>query len=110
MSYHATHVRSCADDLPGHKNIKLFITHGGLLSTQEATYHGVPVVGVPIGADQMLNMKKTEIEGAGLTLEWANLSADKIYDAIKRVITEPRYIYFLSTSTFIYLFIICYYL
>jgi hypothetical protein len=32
-------------DILGHKNIKLFITHGGLLSTQEAIYHGVPLIG-----------------------------------------------------------------
>ena len=50
----------------------------------------MPVVGIPIGADQMLNMKKTELEGAGLTLEWVNLTPEKIYTTIKRVMDEPR--------------------
>ncbi|CAG0924203.1 unnamed protein product [Notodromas monacha] len=75
----------------GHKDIKLFITHGGLLSTQEATYHGVPVVGIPIGADQMLNMKRTENEGAGLTLEWSSLTTEGIYNAVLRVLSEPSF-------------------
>ncbi|CAG0893692.1 unnamed protein product [Cyprideis torosa] len=72
-----------------HKDIRLFITHGGLLSTQEATYHGVPVVGIAIGADQMLNMKKTEKDGAGLALEWGSLTEENLVHSIKRVLEEP---------------------
>lgn len=39
-------------DILAHPKIKLFITHGGLLSTQEAVYHGVPLVGLPIFAGE----------------------------------------------------------
>lgn len=37
-----------------HKNTILFITHSGLLSTQEAIYHGVPMLGMPVFCDQFL--------------------------------------------------------
>ncbi|XP_026465147.1 UDP-glucuronosyltransferase 2B31-like, partial [Ctenocephalides felis] len=44
-------------DLLAHPNIKVFVTHGGLLGTMEAVYCGVPMVGVPLYGDQMTNVK-----------------------------------------------------
>lgn len=40
--------------ITGHENTKLFITHGGLLSTQEAIYNAVPMLGIPVLVDQFL--------------------------------------------------------
>lgn len=42
------------DDILAHDNVKLFVTHGGLLSCIESIYRGKPVVGIPIFADQMV--------------------------------------------------------
>ena len=41
-------------DLLGHAKIRLFLTHGGLFSNQEAVYHGVPFIGLPVFADQVI--------------------------------------------------------
>ena len=43
-------------DLLAHPNLKVFVTHGGLLSLQEAIYHKTPLVGVPLGNDQVANI------------------------------------------------------
>ncbi|KAB7505525.1 putative UDP-glucuronosyltransferase ugt-55 [Armadillidium nasatum] len=60
-------------DLLGHPKLKLFITHGGQLSTLEALYNGVPVIGIPIFSDQHTNMKIIESEGWGRAMELKKL-------------------------------------
>lgn len=42
-------------DAIAHPNVKLFITHGGLLGTTEALIEGLPILGIPIFGDQMVN-------------------------------------------------------
>jgi glucuronosyltransferase len=37
----------------GHKNARVFISHGGLIGIQETVYHGVPLLGLPFGNDQL---------------------------------------------------------
>ncbi|XP_018014274.1 UDP-glucosyltransferase 2 [Hyalella azteca] len=76
-------------DLLGHPKMRLFITHGGLFSTQEATYHGVPVLGLPVFGDQPGNMLKAEAQGWGLKLDWDELSHDRLRSAILRLIDDP---------------------
>lgn len=48
-------------DILAHKNVKLFITHGGYLGTTEATYEGVPALGIAVYADQMVNKSFTKL-------------------------------------------------
>lgn len=43
------------DDILAHKNVKLFVTHGGLLSCTESILRGKPIVGIPIFGDQMVS-------------------------------------------------------
>lgn len=49
------------DDILAHKNVKLFITHGGLLSCTESILRGTPVVGIPIFGDQMVSVSILEL-------------------------------------------------
>ncbi|XP_061725429.1 UDP-glucosyltransferase 2-like [Cydia pomonella] len=46
-----------------HRNIKLFITHAGLLSIIEAVHHGVPILAVPVFGDQPMNAARAVAAG-----------------------------------------------
>ncbi|KAJ9601563.1 hypothetical protein L9F63_000306, partial [Diploptera punctata] len=78
-------------DILAHPNVRLFITHGGLLSTEETVHRGVPVVGIPIFGDQRLNMKKTESLGFGKLLEYKNITENSLLSSIKEVLENPKY-------------------
>ncbi|XP_061392908.1 uncharacterized protein LOC133328353 [Musca vetustissima] len=79
------------DDILAHKNVKVFITHGGLLSTTESIYHRTPVIGIPIFGDQFLNMGNAEKQGYGLMLDYQTLTADKLSHALNRMLTDPSF-------------------
>ncbi|XP_045130363.1 UDP-glycosyltransferase UGT5-like [Portunus trituberculatus] len=78
-------------DVLGHKNVRAFVTHGGLLSLQEAVYHNVPVVGMPLMSDQHLNVRQAVTLGLGRQLTVESLSEDAVYEAITSVVEEPAF-------------------
>ncbi|XP_056643375.1 UDP-glucosyltransferase 2-like isoform X1 [Diorhabda sublineata] len=78
-------------DLLAHPNIKLFITHGGFLSTIETVYHGVPTVAIPVFADQKQNAESTVSAGFAKIVNFADISEQTISDAIDEVITNKKY-------------------
>ena len=79
------------NDLLGHKDIKAFVSHVGFNSLYESAYHGVPVVAVPLFADQFTNAKKAEQFGLGIAVDYTSMNDQELYETIQRVITEPRY-------------------
>lgn len=74
-----------------HPNVKLFITHGGLLSTTETIYHGVPILIIPIFGDQKLNAAAAENSGYGLSVPYADLSEEKLSIALNELLRKPKY-------------------
>lgn len=65
-------------DILAHPNVKLFITHGGLLGTEESLSGHVPMLYIPGFADQPGNANIAERLGYGLTLEWATLTEEDL--------------------------------
>ena len=50
------------------RRARLFLTHGGMNSVNEALYHGVPMLVVPQGGDQPLVARRVAELGAGLAV------------------------------------------
>ncbi|ODM90398.1 2-hydroxyacylsphingosine 1-beta-galactosyltransferase [Orchesella cincta] len=79
-------------DVLGHPNIRLFITHGGLLSTQESIYHGVPVLGIPMFADQDLNVMQAERGGYAKMVEIVGITEERLETALLELLGNPVYL------------------
>jgi len=62
------------------------ITHGGMGATQKALAHGVPVVAVPFGRDQLEVARRVEVSGAGVRLPAGRLRPDRLRRAVRAAI------------------------
>lgn len=78
-------------DILAHPNIKLFITHGGLLGLTEAIYNAVPIIGIPVYGDQELNVARAVESGWGLKLSYENLTESSIKWSIEHILSDSRY-------------------
>ncbi|KAG7483430.1 UDP-glucuronosyltransferase 2C1-like [Solea senegalensis] len=79
------------NDLLGHPKIKLFVAHGGTNGVQEAMYHGVPVVGLPVFFDQYDNLLRLRDRGAAKMVTLATVNKDNFLEAIEEVLKDPSY-------------------
>ncbi|EDW84184.1 uncharacterized protein Dwil_GK13277 [Drosophila willistoni] len=78
-------------DILAHPQVKLFITHGGLLSTIESIHHGKPVLGLPFFYDQFLNIARAKRAGFGLGLSHADMTGSEFKTTIERLLNEPSF-------------------
>jgi len=78
-------------DVLGHPRTRLFISHCGNLGTQEAKYHGVPVLAVPIAFDQPRNAARLVRGGYGLSLDWDTLTEASVLEAIHTILHDESY-------------------
>ncbi|XP_042070910.1 UDP-glucuronosyltransferase 2A2 isoform X3 [Haplochromis burtoni] len=79
------------NDLLGHPKARAFITHGGTNGIYEAIYHGVPMVGIPMFADQPDNMVHMKEKGAAVILNLNFMTSEGLRDAINTVINYKSY-------------------
>ncbi|ROL43913.1 UDP-glucuronosyltransferase 2B17 [Anabarilius grahami] len=79
------------NDLLGHPQIKVFVAHGGTNGVQEAIYHGVPILGLPLVFDQPDNLFRMEAKGTAKILDIATLDRNVFLEALKEVLHNPFY-------------------
>ena len=68
-----------------------FVTHGGMNSVSESFFHGVPVVVIPQMGEQEIVGRRVEDLGAGLYLAKEEVTAEKLRDAVRRLLAEERF-------------------
>ncbi|CAG9806947.1 unnamed protein product [Chironomus riparius] len=78
-------------DIMAHPNVKLFITHGGLLGTTEALIEGIPVLGLPIFGDQKMNMAKAVSREYGQQIYFNDITEENLDHALNELINNPKY-------------------
>ncbi|XP_038948318.1 UDP-glucuronosyltransferase 2A1 isoform X1 [Rattus norvegicus] len=79
------------NDLLGHPKTRAFITHGGTNGIYEAIYHGIPMVGVPMFADQPDNIAHMKAKGAAVEVNMNTMTSADLLSAVRAVINEPFY-------------------
>lgn len=95
------------EDVLAHPKIRLFITHGGLLSITEAVYHGIPIIGIPLISDQGFNVASAVDKGYGIAVSFKNLTETSISWALDEMLRNDKLVsalYSFIESMYIILF------
>lgn len=75
------------------KRANLFITHSGMNSTSESIHYGVPMVCIPLAADQPLVAYRCCDElGLGIRLQMKTLRVQQLSLAINRILNDKSYL------------------
>ncbi|EFW98536.1 udp-glucosyl transferase family protein [Grosmannia clavigera kw1407] len=71
-----------------HPHCRLYLTHGGGSSANEALFHGTPVLTLGFFFDQLCNSARLAAAGVGLQLDKANFSSKEICDKVGRILDD----------------------
>ncbi|KAH8293935.1 hypothetical protein KR054_006756 [Drosophila jambulina] len=78
-------------DILAHPKVRLFITHGGLLSTIESIHYGKPMLGLPCFFDQFNNMEHVRSQGLGLVLNLKKMTSQEFNSTVLRLLMEKSF-------------------
>ncbi|MGK0532888.1 macrolide family glycosyltransferase [Bacillus sp. 'calajunan'] len=74
------------------KQANLFITHGGMNSSSESLYFGVPMIVIPVMGDQPIVAQRIEDLKAGIQLNLKNLTPATLYNTVMEVLYNDVYL------------------
>ncbi len=79
------------NDILAHPNVKVFISHCGKGGVTEAKYHGVPVLGIPLYAEQLGNAELLVSEGWAVKIPFGDLNATIFSKRLDDIVSNPKY-------------------
>jgi MGT family glycosyltransferase len=84
-------VRRYVPQLEVLKHADLFITHGGMNSTNEGLYYGVPLLIIPLVNDQPLVANRVKELGAGIVLDPSTVTPAVLRESAEKIWADPRF-------------------
>jgi MGT family glycosyltransferase len=69
----------------------VFVTHGGMNSTMESLYYGVPMVAIPQMIEQAMTAQRIAEMGLGVMLEKEAVNVTTLREAVERVANEASF-------------------
>lgn len=79
------------NDVLAHKNIVMFLTHGGIFGTQEGVHRGVPMIFIPVYSDQFRNAKRCVDSGYAEMLNFNDVSVPNLLEKMNTVLNDKKY-------------------
>ena len=80
------------NDILGHPNVILLISHGGMFGTTESLYHGVPLLLIPFFGDQFRNAHRISVAGYGRMLNHREITEETFTAAITELVSNKEYL------------------
>lgn len=75
-----------------HPNVKLFISHGGMLGLVEAIDAGVPLIVIPFFGDQPTNAALIGERGLGVVLEYVDITFNSLDKVLREVLNDEKWV------------------
>uniref|UniRef100_T1GVP2 UDP-glucuronosyltransferase n=1 Tax=Megaselia scalaris TaxID=36166 RepID=T1GVP2_MEGSC len=76
------------NDILAHKNVVLFITHGGRFGTLEGTYWGKPMLAIPLFGDQHTNVQRLKRQGIALSLDFLTFKSEELVSKVNTLLSK----------------------
>lgn len=84
-------VRNYVPQLEILKHTDIFITHGGMNSTNEGLYYNIPLILVPQSVDQPFVANRVAQLGAGIVLDKDKITPNILKQSVDKILSENSY-------------------